>query len=133
MPWRASLIVAVVTLAVLGGGGLAYLALQQKEAERKAAMLTGGNPGRAPDLMRTYGCGGCHQIPGITGARGRIGPPLQGVAQRVYVGGVLPNTPENLVKWIVRPRAHNPRTAMPVTGSDETGARDIAAYLYARS
>jgi cytochrome c1 len=54
------------------------------------------------------------------------------MSERLFVGGMLPNTPENLVAWIEDPRAINPRTAMPATGIPEQAARDIAAYLYAR-
>jgi hypothetical protein len=69
-----------------------------------------------------------------TGAlgRGRIGPPLERLAQRVYVAGRLANTPDNLIRWIRDPRGVDPQTAMPAVGLDEAGARDIAAYLYTR-
>ena len=60
-----------------------------------------------------------------------MGPPLGGLAQRVYIAGVLANTPENLVRWIRDPRAVDSLTAMPTLGLDEREARDVAAYLYA--
>jgi cytochrome c1 len=47
------------------------------------------------------------------------------------VGGVLPNTPENLMKWIQNAPAVDPLTAMPNVGVTQMDARDIAAYLYA--
>jgi cytochrome c2 len=52
------------------------------------------------------------------------------MAQRLYVGGAVENTPDNLVRWIVNPKAFSARTAMPVTGISESQARNIAAYLY---
>ena len=64
------------------------------------------------------------------GANGLVGPPLQSLAKRVYIGSVR-NTPANLVAWIIDPRALNPNAAMPVTGISEQAARDVAAYLYA--
>jgi cytochrome c2 len=57
--------------------------------------------------------------------------PLGNVADRVYVGGVLTHTPDNLIRWIVDPKQFSPRTAMPTTGINEGQARDVAAYLYA--
>jgi hypothetical protein len=36
----------------------------------------------------------------FAGASGPVGPPLGGIGQRLYVAGVLTNTPENLVRWI---------------------------------
>lgn len=69
-------------------------------------------------------------IPGVPGARGLVGPPLGDVVSRVYVAGVLNNTPDNLVRWISDPKAIDERTAMPNVGVSESEARDIAAYLY---
>lgn len=102
-----------------------------REAERIARALTGGEPSRAPALITRYGCGGCHVIPGAPGADGRVAAPLAGLRERVYLAGVLRNTPENLVAWMVDPRAFSPRTAMPATGITEAEARDVAAWLYA--
>jgi cytochrome c len=122
--------IAGLLLAAAAAAG-AYAYAQRSDAQRKAAMLTGGDPRRAPDLLRQYGCTGCHQVPGVRAPGGLVGPPLRGLKERVYVGGVLVNTPENLVRWIVDPKAFNPRTAMPVTGLGAQDARHIAAYLYA--
>ena len=100
------------------------------EAPERAARLTGGQPDRGRDLLRTYGCQSCHTIPGVTGANGLVGPPLTRIASRVYVAGHLPNTPENLMRWIRHPRQVSADTAMPDTGVTEKDARHIAAYLY---
>ncbi|CDN48155.1 Hypothetical protein RG540_CH19860 [Neorhizobium galegae bv. orientalis str. HAMBI 540] len=54
---------------------------------------------------------------------------LTGLRQRVYIGGVINNTPDNLVQWIVSPQRFSPRTAMPTTGISEAEARHLAAYL----
>ena len=45
---------------------------------------------------------------------------------------VLPNSADNLVKWIMDPRAVSPRTAMPDLGVSEAEARHMAAYLYSQ-
>jgi cytochrome c2 len=42
----------------------------------------------------------------------------------------VPNTPENLMRWIRRPSDVVPGTAMPVLGLSEQDAKDIAAFLY---
>ncbi len=94
--------------------------------------MTGGDPSHAPEIMRRYGCTGCHTIPGVAGADGQVGTPLAGLRGRVYIAGVAANSPDNLVRWIVAPQAFSPRTAMPATGITEAEARDVAAYLYAR-
>jgi mono/diheme cytochrome c family protein len=85
--------------------------------------------GRGKIALRQYACAGCHEIPGITGPVARVGPPLAGIASRRMLGGVLPNSPENLVLWIRRPQEIAPLTAMPELGVTERDARDMAAYL----
>lgn len=79
-----------------------------------------------------YGCGSCHTISGIRSAKGRVGPPLVGLKDRMYVAGMLQNTPENLIHWIQNPKAVNPKTAMPNLGVSDKDARAIATYLYLR-
>jgi cytochrome c2 len=102
----------------------------QHRASSTATAMTGGDIARAPELIRRYGCAGCHTIPGIPGGDGKVGGPLKDIRQRVYVGGVVTNAPDNLVRWIVSPQTFSPRTAMPATGISEAEARDVAAYLY---
>jgi cytochrome c2 len=128
---KGIVLLVLIAAAGVGGGITAHRVQQHQQRTELAKSLTGGDPARAPNLMRTFGCAGCHEISGLAGPSGRVGPPLRTVAERVYIGGVVVNTPENLVRWIVDPKALNPRTAMPVTGISETQARDVAAYLYA--
>jgi cytochrome c2 len=89
-----------------------------------------GNPAHGKQLITTYGCGGCHTIPGVHGARGKVGPPLFFFAERTMVAGELPNTPPNLTRWIQHPKQVEPNTAMPDLGVTQDDANDIAAYLY---
>ena len=102
-----------------------------KDADaREAAAITGGDPSRGPDLLRKYGCQSCHTIPGVVGANGLVGPPLAGIASRSYIAGVLPNAPDNMLRWIRNPKDVDAKTAMPNTGVTPSDARHIAAYLY---
>jgi len=91
---------------------------------------TGGNAPRGRETMVTYGCGKCHNVPGIHGANGVVGPPLVALSRRTYIAGNFPNTPENLVHWVMAPQSMKPKTAMPELGLTEPQARDVAAYLY---
>jgi putative membrane protein len=92
--------------------------------------LTNSDPERGRTAIRKYGCGSCHDIPGVTGAVGMVGPPLGRIAQRVYIAGVLPNEPDNMIMWLENPPGVDPKTAMPYMGITPRDARDIAAYLY---
>ena len=70
------------------------------------------------------------EIPGIRGAYGRVGPSPEGVSGRVYIAGILPNSPENLEHWIRSPKQVDPNTDMPEMSVPESDARDIVAYLF---
>lgn len=58
------------------------------------------------------------------------GPPLDALSTRRYLDGVLPNEPENLVRFILDPKKYHPGGAMPKVVEHEQDVRDIAAYLY---
>ncbi|MBT2325676.1 c-type cytochrome [Variovorax paradoxus] len=88
-----------------------------------------GDVRRGEKALHQYACNACHTIPGITGSSPNVGPPLAGVARRAMIGGKLPNTPDNMVRWLRRTHEVDPQTAMPELGVTERDARDIAAYL----
>ncbi len=103
----------------------------EEESFARAAALTGGDPHAGRRKARELGCGSCHTIPGVFGAHSQVGPPLTGMGGRMYIAGVLTNTPEHMVRWIRDPQSVDSATAMPDVGASERDARDIAAYLYA--
>ncbi|HEX2188903.1 MAG TPA: c-type cytochrome [Longimicrobiaceae bacterium] len=118
-------------VAALGALALAACGLYADESSyASAAALTGGDPRAGRQKIRDYGCDACHAIPGIPGADRTVGPPLEGIAGRMYIAGLLTNQPENMVRWIMDPPAVDPKTAMPDMDVAEDDARDIAAYLY---
>lgn len=123
---RARLVRAALAVMALG----ATAACRDERAERQAEAMTGGDIHRGAHAMTVYGCGSCHQIPGVQGAHGHVGPSLEHVAMRAYLAGQLPNTPENLMHWVRHPQLTRPGTVMPEMGVSAADARDIAAYLY---
>jgi mono/diheme cytochrome c family protein len=87
------------------------------------------DPARGRVAILQYACVTCHRIPGVVGASAPVGPPLDGIGTRQFLAGALPNTPDNMVRWLRTPQAVNPLSAMPDLGLSERDARDIAAYL----
>ena len=81
-------------------------------------------------LIASYGCGACHSIPGIPGADAMAAPPLNCFYQRTYIAGHLPNTKQNLSRWIKNPQLVEPGTAMPDLGVSQEEADNIVAFLY---
>lgn len=100
------------------------------QRQHVAEVTTGGNVYRGAAMIEYYGCGSCHIIPGISGAVGLAGPPLSGIANRIYIAGVLQNTPTNMMRWIENPKAVDEKTVMPYLGITHKDAADIAGYLY---
>jgi cytochrome c2 len=115
------------TLAALVAIGCSGADVASTESANR---MTGGDADRGRELVRQYGCGSCHTIPGVSGANGLVGPPLAGIASRSYIGGVLPNAPDNMLRWLQDPRAVDSLTAMPNVGVTPSDARHLAAYLY---
>ena len=81
-------------------------------------------------LLRQFGCGTCHRIPGVAAAESNAAPTLAAIRRRAYLAGMLPNTPENMVRWIREPRRIDPRTTMPDLQVSDAHARDMVAYLW---
>ena len=108
----------------------AYLTMEGA-APSIAEDVVGRRPdaGRGERALKQYACIACHEIPGMVGPEARLGPSLRGIGSRVMLGGVLPNTPENMALWILAPTAYAPGTAMPALGVSERDARDMAAFL----
>jgi cytochrome c1 len=118
----AGLLVALTAVLWLAGCG--------RVERTPPAEVPDGNPVRGRVAIERYGCGSCHAIPGVRGAVGTVGPPLDGMGQRGYIAGRLPNNGPNLERWLRDPQAVEPGTAMPDLDVTEDDARDIAAYLF---
>lgn len=120
---RGSLIAAALTGALAG-------CQQGQSLQAPPQTVQGGDASRGPAAIAFYGCGSCHVVPGVPGARGSVGPPLTGFAARAYIAGRAVNEPETLVRFILVPQSVDPETVMPITGIGQQEARDVAAYLY---
>jgi cytochrome c2 len=114
--WRIAPFAAALLLTACGEGA-------------PSTALAGGNAANGQLLLRQYDCGSCHVIPGVANARGNVGPPLENVGNRIYLAGMLPNTPSNMALWIRAPQKIDPLTAMPDLQVPEQHARDMTAYL----
>jgi mono/diheme cytochrome c family protein len=94
--------------------------------------IAGGDAGRGRRILAQYACQSCHRIPGVTGSEVDVGRPLDGLAKRRIIAGVLPNSQDNLIRWIRNPQAIDPDAAMPNMGVSERDAQDISAYLLSK-
>lgn len=96
-------------------------------ADRPTSVPTDVARGRV--ALHDHGCGSCHRIPGVAGANGIVGPPLAHLRRQVYIAGSLPNTSENMVRWIRAPQAIVPQSVMPDMQVTQVDATAMTAYL----
>jgi cytochrome c2 len=119
------LLLALIPIALTG-----LAACSDTKGQPSRLAIAGGEPEQGHALIQAYGCGTCHTIENVRGARGKVGPRLEKYAQQHLLAGFLPNTPQNLIAWLIDPVALKPNTGMPAQGLTEAEARHIAAYLY---
>ncbi len=84
-------------------------------------LLAKGDPTNGQKLMLGAGtCLGCHMINGVPGMIGVIGPNLTHVATRTTIaGGLYPNDPQHLARWIKNAREMKPGVTMLTLGAGE--------------
>lgn len=99
-------------------------------SERPVVPMLGADSARGKEVIRRHGCVACHTVPGVSGPVTNVGPPLENMARRAYIAGVVPNLPSEMIRWLRDPPAVDPCTAMPDMGLSDEEARNIAAYLY---
>jgi cytochrome c oxidase subunit II len=74
-------------------------------------------------------CAGCHTVRG-TPAQGTVGPDLTDFGERTTIGArTVPNTPENLAKWIVDAQEMKPGALMPPMPLSNRDVANIVTYL----
>jgi len=132
MPSSLRFLAALVLLSIgtaVAAGAILYLQARSR-TQASAEAITGGRVDAGKAAIARYGCGSCHEIPGIAGANGKVGPALGGIATRVEIAGIRTNDPADMVLWLRHPQAVLPGNGMPEQGVTEGDARDIAAYLY---
>lgn len=101
-----------------------------KPPPEQSYIMPMANAAQGKAAIKRVGCGSCHTIEGINWPQGKVGPKLDGLANRALIAGKLPNRPDVLASYIRDAPALLPGSSMPAMPVSETEARDIAAYLY---
>lgn len=94
-----------------------------------ARVPTGAEAVAGGEFITTIACGGCHTIRG-TSLTGVKGPDLTHFGSRSTIASVtLPNTPENLTRWLNDPAAIKPEALMPRIALPPERVAQVVAYL----
>jgi cytochrome c oxidase subunit 2 len=100
-----------------------WIAQQQSNAAEDPSV----SAGRA--VFEQNVCINCHAVKG-TVANGRFGPDLTHLMSRdTIAAGTMPNTRDNLEKWIKDPDAYKPGCLMPAMQLSDQDVDQIASYL----
>jgi cytochrome c oxidase subunit II len=95
--------------------------------QQQAALHPSSAAGSA--LFMAKACFVCHTIRG-TAAAGQLGPDLTHLMSRDTIGsGAVPNTFENLLKWVRNPDTFKPGSRMPAPDLTDQELHQIVAYL----
>lgn len=117
----------VALAAVIFAAGLLGACHAERDASVGAQEISDRDS--AKQLLRNYGCTACHQIPGVDGVAGTVGPSLDHIGTKYQLAGQLPNTHENMLLWIEHPHTVNPKTMMPEMNVRDEDARAMVSYL----
>ncbi len=116
---------AIFVRAVSEADYQAWLVAQRKPAADPASAVQQ----RGRDVFLRATCPQCHAIRG-TLAGGAFGPDLTHVGSRASIAaGVLPNTADNLQRWIRNPQQFKPGNKMPPHDLNDGDLQAVADYL----
>ncbi len=121
---------ALMGLVVIAHDPAEFTAWQARNAQNALLFAATPQTVRGAQVFESAGCAACHAVRG-SAANGLAGPDLTHVGSRRTLGaGILPNTPDAMVRWIADAQAVKPGNRMP---SYKTLSRQdvqaVAAYL----
>jgi cytochrome c oxidase subunit 2 len=103
----------------------AWLAHQRQPASPPSSALAA----KGAEVFREKNCVNCHSIAGFM-TKGVVAPDLTHLGSRATLAaGALPNTPENLARWITNPQSVKKGALMPDIGLTTEQIKYLTAYL----
>lgn len=100
------------------------------QARPAATPSEGSDAAEGLQAFQSGGCLACHAIQGVEGAEQEIGPNLTHFgSRRVFAGGILENTPQNVARWLDRPGDVKTGAKMRDYGLTDEQIDDLVTYL----
>jgi len=94
-----------------------------------AASPSTGAAAKGAEVFKEKNCVHCHSIAGLMN-RGSVAPDLTHLGSRTTLAaGTIPNTPENLTKWLKDPQSIKKGALMPEIGLNTEQIKYLTAYL----
>ncbi|MBA2667003.1 MAG: cytochrome c [Trueperaceae bacterium] len=127
---RNGFLIAVIVFLAAAGLAVGFYFVGTGDPDPAPFRNVPGDPVAGRIALERIGCGSCHAIDGVRVGGGRVGPALNDLRQQRYIAGRLPNTPDNVVRFILDPQGVSPGSAMPDLRVVDAEARNMVAYLY---
>ncbi len=132
-----SLCYLIVVIPACGSGTSAPTPALEPEKAPPAAVvgettketLATGDAENGKALFISKACTGCHTIQGIPEAQGKVGLELTHQASNSLIVDVLPNTEDNLKKYLKDPTAVKPGALMPNQYLTDIEVEALVAFL----
>jgi cytochrome c oxidase subunit 2 len=106
----------------------AFAAWAARQKEPALTPPTGSPAAAGLQVYQASTCVGCHTVRGVS--EGGIGPDLTHFgSRRTLAGGILPNTPEHLARWIRHAPSLKPGSLMPDQKLSDPEVTALVAYL----
>jgi cytochrome c oxidase subunit 2 len=103
--------------------------MQGRGGSAEGGNASGDDAHRGQQVFEQQACVNCHTVRG-TMANGRYGPDLTHLMSRDTIGsGSVPNTRENLLRWINDPNDFKPGCLMPAMHLTDAQNAEITDYL----
>lgn len=84
---------------------------------------------KGAEVFKEKNCINCHSIAGLM-TKGRVAPDLTHVGSRTTLAsGTIPNTTENLAKWLKNPQSAKKGALMPDIGLEPDQIKYLTSYL----
>lgn len=98
-------------------------------AQQKQAAAVEASAAAARATFESLSCVNCHTVRG-TSANGKFGPDLTHLMSRfTLASGTVPNTPDQLRRWIRDPQEVKPGNLMPNMQLSDDKVNEVVAYL----
>ncbi len=98
-----------------------------EETPKETLATDGAEYGRS--LFTSKACTGCHTIQGMAEAQGKVGPELTHQASNSLIVDALPNTEENLKKYLKDPAGVKPGALMPNQYLTDSEIEALVSFL----
>lgn len=116
-------------LALLMGRALGIASVGLSQAASTDSMVAQDGSAERGRALFSLHCSPCHRLDGVPLAIGMVGPNLTDFKSQGVIAGAVPNTPENLARFLANPASVKRDALMPPLGLTAAQINELVAFL----